>query len=98
MLGKKSRRIRSVVRGKKGTLRTPTLMLVVLSLTTLLGGCATKTTSSAVDCPEPVKVPAHLVEERSANALDYSTRVQDFLQRAREFASKTRATSTQSEK
>lgn len=97
MLGKKSRRIRSVVRGKKGTLRTPTLMLVVLSLTTLLGGCATKTTSSAVDCPEPVKVPAHLVEPRLQSAQDFSTRVQRFLLKVQEFASRTQQTSTPSE-
>lgn len=70
---------------------------VSLTLMLSLGGCATKTPPSAVSCPEPPEIPAHLVEERSGSALDFSTRVQDFLQRAREFASKTRATSTRSE-
>lgn len=70
---------------------------VSLILMLSLGGCATKTPPSAVSCPEPTVIPAHLVEERSANALDYSTRVQAFLLKAREFASKTRATSTPSD-
>lgn len=70
---------------------------VSVSLTLSLGACATKTPPSAVSCPEPTVIPAHLVEERSANALDYSTKVQAFLSKAREFASKTRATSTRSD-
>ena len=70
---------------------------VSLILMLSLGGCATKTPPSAVSCPEPPEIPAHLVRDRSESAADFSTRVQSFLSRAREFASKTRETSRRSD-
>lgn len=76
--------------------RTVKRIVVSVSLTLLLGACATKTPHSAVSCPEPPEIPAHLVRDRSESALDFSTRVQDFLQRAHEFASKTQRTLTPS--
>ena len=88
---------RSSQPGRKGTLRIVKRSAVSASLMLLLGACATKTPPSAVSCPEPPKIPAHLVRDRSESALDFSTRVQDFLQRAREFASKTQRTLTPSE-
>ena len=76
--------------------RTVKRIVVSVSLTLLLGACSTKTPHSAVSCPEPPEIPAHLVRDRSESALDFSTRVQDFLQRAHEFASKTQRTLTPS--
>ena len=83
--------------GRSATPRTWRRIAVSVSLMLLLGGCATKTPPSAVKCPEPPEIPAHLVRDRSESAADFSTRVQSFLSRAREFASKTRATSTRSD-
>ena len=59
----------------------PILVLCVLNLS----GCASSPTVIANDCPQPVQMPASILQSDSTAVSDYSKRVQAYLVKVQDF-------------
>ncbi len=69
---------------KQNWLQTaPILVLCVLSLS----GCASSPTVIASDCPQPVQIPAKILQSDSSDVSDFSKRVQSYLKKVQAFLS-----------
>ena len=73
----------SLTLGKLGTRRLLASMILAL----ILSGCASNPTPPAVDCPQPVPVPASLKESSLPDAQAYSNEVASFLSEVQGFLS-----------
>ena len=65
----------SLTLGKLGTRRLLASMILAL----ILSGCASNPTPPAVDCPQPVQIPASLSESASSEVQSLSSEVQVYL-------------------
>lgn len=70
--------------------------LLLLICLTNLPGCASKPIAPAVNCPEPVEIPATLSEPSFPRAQAYSSEVQSFLQEVANWLRTLRQTKTPS--
>lgn len=73
----------SLKRGKRVT----QLLLASMILLVMLTGCAVKPTPPAVDCPEPVRIPASLAESSLPDARTYSAEAQAWFDEVSTFLS-----------
>ena len=55
------------------------LLLALVFLLVMLGGCSSKQPTLAVDCPQPVQIPASLSESASSEVQSLSSEVQVYL-------------------
>ena len=76
------------------SLRAMRLLLVPAISTALLLGCASKPLATSADCPQPAPIPASLAKPSSPDALDYSQKVQAWLERVQTFLSESQQTKT----
>ena len=60
-------------------------LLVSMTLLATLSGCASWPTPPAVDCPEPVRIPASLAESSLPDARALSSEVRSWLSEASSF-------------
>lgn len=72
-----------LMRGKPGTRR----LLVSTILALILSGCASKQPTLAVDCPQPVPVPATLKESGLPDAQALSSEAQNWFGEVSSFLS-----------
>ncbi len=75
-----------LMRGKPGTRR----LLVSTILALILSGCASKQPTLAVDCPQPVPVPATLKESGLPDAQALSSEAQNWFGEVSTFLSELR--------
>ena len=71
------------MRGRLGTRR----LLVPMILALILSGCASKQPTLAVDCSQPVQVPATLKESNLPDAQTYSTEAQTWFEEVSNYLS-----------
>jgi len=71
------------MRGKLGTRRLLASMILAL----ILSGCASKQPTLAVDCPQPVPVPASLKESSLPDAQAYSKEARSWFDEVSSFLS-----------
>ena len=72
-----------LMRGKPGTRR----LLAPMILALILSGCASKQPTLAVDCPQPVPVPATLKESSLPDAQTLSSEAQSWFDEVSSFLS-----------
>ncbi len=72
-----------LMRGKPGTRR----LLAPMILALILSGCASKQPTLAVDCPQPVPVPATLKESALPDAQTLSSEAQSWFDEVSTFLS-----------
>ena len=75
-----------LMRGKPGTRR----LLAPMILALILSGCASKQPMLAVDCPQPVPVPATLKESSLPDARTLSSEAQSWFDEVSSFLSELR--------
>lgn len=59
-----------------------------------LSGCASSPTVIASDCPQPVQIPASILQSDSTAVSDYSLRVRDWLLKVQKFLSESQESTT----
>lgn len=72
-----------LMRGKPGTRR----LLAPMILALILSGCASKQPTLAVDCPQPVPVPATLKESSLPDAQAYSKEARSWFEEVSNYLS-----------
>ena len=63
------------------------LLLALVFLLVMLGGCASKQPTLAVDCPQPVPVPASLSESNLPAAQTYSKEARSWFEEVSNYLS-----------